>query len=106
MKRGEEEEEEEEEDLMGSSSSNIDVGTPLRPSPQQQLTPRFLKTSVIGETSDEDDEDDPSLNIEKMLDTPEGRREARRYFQEKYDSESLANKYMRMICLLYTSRCV
>ena len=32
-----------------------------------------------------------------MLDTPEGRREARRYFQDKYDSESLANKYMRMI---------
>ena len=57
MKRGEEE-----EDLMGSSSSNINVGTPLRPSPQQQLTPRFLKTSVIGETSDEDDEEDPVVD--------------------------------------------
>ena len=32
-----------------------------------------------------------------MLATPEGRREARRYFLTKYDSESLANKYMRMI---------
>ena len=59
MKRGEEEEE---EDLMVSTSSNIDVGTPLCPSPQQQLTPRFLKTSVIGEISDEDDEDNPVVD--------------------------------------------
>ena len=58
MKRGEEEE----EDLMVSTSSNIDVGTPLRPSPQQQLTPRFLKTSVIGETSDVDDENNPVVD--------------------------------------------
>ena len=88
MKREEdvEEEEEEEED----SSSKIDVGTPMR-------TPRFLKTTTLAETSDDDDETDPSLNIEKMLATPEGRREARKYLLTQYDSESLANKYMRMI---------
>ena len=40
---------------------------------------------MIGETSDDDDDEgDPSLNIEKMLDTPEGRREARRYFPVSY----------------------
>ena len=58
MKRGEEEE----EYLVASSSSNIDVETPLRPSPQQQLTPRVLKTSVIRETSDEDDEGNPVVD--------------------------------------------
>ena len=96
MKREEEEEEEEEEEDPTGAISKIDVGTPFR---SQTKPPRFLKTPVIAETLDDDDDDegDPSLNIEKMLDTPEGRREARRYFRDKYDSESLANKYMRMI---------
>ena len=75
MKREEEEEEEEEEEDPTGTISKIDAGTPSR---SRTKPPRFLKTPVIAETLSDDDEDDPSLNIEKMLDT----------------------------CLLYTSRCV
>ena len=41
-------------------------------------TPRFLDTSVVGETTtttdvdDDDDDDDPILSVERLLNTPEG----------------------------------
>lgn len=56
--------------------------------------PRFLDTPVIAETISDDDE---SEKIETMLNTPEGRREARKYFDSNFESDSLANKYMRKI---------
>lgn len=50
--------------------------------------PKFLDTSVVADTSEQ---------VEELLNTPEGRREARRYFDSQFKSNSLANKYMRKI---------
>lgn len=57
--------------------------------------PHFLDAPVVAETINDDDDD--GEKIENMLNTPEGRREARRYFDSKFRSNSLANKYMRKI---------
>ena len=68
---------------------------------KHDCSPRFLDTSIVGETMttdvDDDDDDDPSLTVERLLNTPEGRREARKYFQSQYEPNSLAYKYMSMI---------
>ena len=78
-------EEEEEEDPTGAISK-IDVGTPFR---SRTKPPRFLKTPVIAETW--------TMTMRTIRVSTLKKCEARRYFQDKYDSESLANKYMRMI---------